>query len=289
MGKKSIFFIVFVVLAAVIINASVFTVSEKEVAIKFRFGEIVRSDYKPGLYFKIPVVNEVRKFDARILLLDSKPERFLTKEKKNVIVDAFVKWQIEDPFLYYTKVRGSEEQASIRLSQIVQGGLRDQFGEKEIKEVVSGERADIMSAITEEADAKANDFGIKVVDVRVKRIDLPRQVSESVYQRMRADRDKVAKELRAQGDEEAEVIKSEADKQRTVILAEAYRDAEIIRGQGDAKATEIYAKAFGKDKEFYSFTKSLEAYKKSFSNKGDMIVIEPDSDFFKYFGSNKGK
>ena len=289
MGKKSISFIVFVVLAAALINASVFTVSEKEVAIKFKFGEIVRSDYKPGLYFKIPVVNEVKKFDARILLLDSKPQRFLTKEKKNVIVDAFVKWKIEDPFLYYTKVRGSEEQASIRLSQIVQGGLRDQFGEKEIKEVVSGERAGIMSAITEEANVGAKDFGIKVVDVRIKRIDLPRQVSESVYQRMRADRDKVAKELRAQGDEEAEIIQSEADKQRTVILAEAYRDAEIIRGQGDAKATEIYAKAFGEDKEFYSFTKSLEAYKSSFANKGDMLVIEPDSDFFKYFGSTKGK
>lgn len=289
MGKKSIIFIVFVIIAVLGINASVFTVSEKELAIKFKFGEIVRSDYKPGVHFMLPIINEVKKFDARLLLLDAKPERFLTKEKKNVIVDAFVKWKIIDPFLFYTKVKGSEEQASIRLSQIVQGGLRDQFGEREIQEVISGERAGIMSFITEEADTAARDFGIRVVDVRIKRIDLPLQVSDSVYRRMRADRAKVASELRAQGGEEAEVIRSEADKQRTVILAEAYRDAERIRGDGDAKATDTYAKAFGKDKEFYSFTKSMEAYKKSFSNKDDMIVVQPDSEFFKYFGSTKAK
>lgn len=266
---------------------SVFTVNERERAIKFRLGEIVRADFTPGLYFQVPFVNNVEKFDARVQTVDARAERFLTKEKKNVLVDSFVKWRIDDVSKYYTAMGGSEARANQRLAQIINKRLRDEFGKRTIQDVVSGERAEIMDILTRQTKAQAAEFGIAVVDVRVKRVDLPRDVSESVYQRMRAERTRVAKDLRSLGAEAAERIRSDADRQRTVILSDAYRDAEHIRGEGDAKAADIYGKAYSNNAEFYSFYRSLDAYRSTFSGKDDVIVLEPDAEFFKYFKAPK--
>lgn len=266
----------------------VFTVDERERAIKFRLGEIVKTDFDPGLYFKFPLINNVRKFDARIVTLDSEPERYLTAEKKNVIVDSFVKWQIADVDTYYTAMGGDERQANLRLSQIIRDGLRGEFGKRTIQEVVSGERAQIMNILTENAAKQAKEFGIQVVDVRIKRIDLSEDVSTSVFLRMEAERARVAKDLRSKGAEAAERIRADADRQRTIILADAFRDAEELKGQGDGEAAAIYARAFEQDSEFYSFYRSLSAYKDSFKAKSDIVVLEPDSDFFKYFNDSKG-
>lgn len=268
--------------------ASMFTVKEWERAILFRFGEIVRTDYKPGLHFKIPLINNVRKYDGRILTLDADPERYLTAEKKNVIVDSFVKWKIDDVSAYYTALGGDSLRANLRLSQVIKDGLRGEFGKRTIQEVVSGERREIMNVLTANAERQTAELGIKVIDVRIKRIDLSSDVSNSVFRRMEAERDRTAKELRSQGAEAAERIRADADRQRTVTLAEAYRDAEHIRGEGDAKAAEIYAKAYNLDAEFYAFYRSINAYQTAFSNKSDVMVFKPDADFFIYFNKMKG-
>ncbi|MCG6971113.1 MAG: protease modulator HflC [Gammaproteobacteria bacterium] len=273
-----------VILALLVVGSfSMFTVHEREKAILFRLGEIVKTDFTPGLYFKMPFVNNVRTFDARIQTLDAEPERYLTSEKKNVIVDAFVKWRIGDVERYFTSTGGDPNTANSRLSQIIKDGLRGEFGKRTIQEVVSGERMEIMNILTEQANEQAKTFGIDLVDVRIKRIDLAKEISDSVYRRMEAERLRVAKDLRARGAEAAEIIRADADRRRTVLIAEAYREAQTIRGEGDGAAAKIYADAYNQDKEFYALYRSLSAYRKTFADKGDMLVLEPDSEFFKYF------
>lgn len=281
--------LIIIAIALWIGSMSFFIVGQRELAVKFRLGEFERADYKPGIHWKIPFINNVRKFDRRILTLDAPPERYLTLEKKNVIVDSFIKWRISNVENYYKTMGGDESRAGMRLSQIIKNGLRDEFGKRTIQEAISGERAEIMNVITQQIEEQAKQFGIEVVDVRIKRIELPPEVSGSVYDRMEAERARVAKELRSRGAEAAERIKADADRQRTVILAEAYRDAERIRGEGDAKAADIYAKAFNKDKEFYAFYRSLDAYKNVFSKQSDVLVLDPDSAFFKYFRDSNGR
>lgn len=265
----------------------VFTVTETERAIKFRLGEVIESDFKPGLHFKMPFINNVKKFDARILTLDSKPERFLTSEKKNVIVDSFVKWKIADVKTFYTSVAGDVRQANIRLDQIIKDAFRSEFSKRTIKQLVSSDRTVIRTALIALSSPIAEKLGVKIIDVQVKRIDLPSEVSSSVYRRMEAERERVAREFRSQGKEAAERIRADADKQREIILANAFRDSEILKGNGDAVAADTYAKAYGEDIEFFTFYRSMNAYKKTFINKGDMLVVEPDSDFFKYFKHQK--
>ena len=284
MNKNSLLLIVVAVLLGGFYLAT-FTVNERELAIKFRLGQIERTDYESGLHFMIPVVNNVRKFDARIQTLDAEPERYLTVEKKNVQVDSFVRWRIKDIEKFFISAGGDINRANLRLSQIVKDGLRGEFGRRTVQEVISGERKEIMRSITALADRETDNFGIEVVDVRIKRVDLAREVSESVFQRMEAERERIAKELRSQGAEEAEKIRAEADRQRTILLAEARRESEQLRGNGDAKATEIYADAYSKDAEFYSFYRSLGAYEKSFTGPQDMLVLQPDSAFFNHFGT----
>jgi membrane protease subunit HflC len=270
---------------AILIFFSVFTVQETETAIRFRLGEIVESNYKPGLHFKVPFINNVRKYDARVQTLDTDPERFLTAEKKNVIVDSFVKWRIADVARFYTAVAGDPTRANLRLDQIIKDSLRSEFSKRSIKEVVSGDRAQIMEILSTTAALEAKELGIDALDVRIKRIDLPQDVSNSVFRRMRAERERVARDFRSRGAEAAERIQADADRQSTVILAEAYRDAERVRGEGDAQAAETYAKAYQKDPKFYSFYRSLNAYRTSFGNKDNLMVLQPDSEFFKYFNS----
>ena len=269
---------------------SLFVVNEKEKAIVLRLGQIARADSAAGLHFKLPFIESVRKFDGRIITLDAEPEQYLTAEKKNVIVDAFVKWRIDDVATYFTAMSGDSSKANDRISQIIKEGLRNQFGKRTIQEVVSGEREQIMDILTTETSAKAAEFGITVVDVRIKRIDLPIEVSSSVYRRMEAERARVAKDLRSKGMETAEKIKADADRQRTILLAEAYGEAERIRGEGDAIAADTYATAYNENKGFYEFYRSLIAYKESFKD-GDknMLVLEPDSDFFRYFKDKDGE
>lgn len=275
--------LIFLIVAGLVLSTSLFTVHEREYAILFRLGEITRSDYEPGLHFKMPLINNVRKFDRRVMELDARPEFFLTSEKKNVNVDYFVEWRIKDVRRYYTAVGGEESKALQRLSRIINDGMLAEFAKRTIQEVVSGERAKIMDLVQTMANSQAQVFGVEVVDVRIKRIDLPPEVSNSVYQRMRAERTRVAKELRSRGAEAAERIRADADRQRTVILAEAYSKSERIRGDGDGKAADIYASAYQKDAEFYSFYRSMGAYQKTFKGKDDMLIIKPDSYFFKYF------
>ncbi len=280
--------IMVLVAAAILVGmSSLFTVDERQVAIKFRLGEIVDSNYEPGLHIKAPwPIMNVRKFDKRILTLDTRPERFLTGEKKNVSVDFFVKWRIREPAKYYTSFMGDERQAGLRLLQIVNNGLQLEFDERTIKQVVSDDRSAMMTNLTTEANNEVEQFGIEIVDVRIKQIELPSEVSTSVFQRMRAERERIASELRAQGQEAAKGIQAVADRDRTVILAEARRDAEIMRGEGDALATEIYAEAYGENQEFYEFYRSMTAYRAALANQGDVLVLEPDSEFFRYFGSS---
>lgn len=269
-----------------LLSASIFTVDQRQSAIVFQLGEVRDVIAEPGLYFKVPLIQNVRYFEKRILTLDSaEPERFITSEKKNVLVDSFVKWRIIDPKLYYISVGGDESRAKTRLSQTVNAGLREEFGKRTVHDVVSGERDQIMEQMREKADQDARKIGVQIVDVRVKRVDLPLEVSESVYRRMEAERKRVANELRSQGSAEAEKIRADADRQREVIVAEAYRDAQKIKGEGDAKAAAIYAQAFSANPEFYSFYRSLEAYSASFKGKNDVLVVEPNSDFFKYMKS----
>ena len=267
----------------ILASSSLFIVDQRQKAIVFQLGEVVDVKTDPGLYFKIPMVQNVRFFDSRILTMDAEePDRYITSEKKNVLVDLFVKWRIIDVQQYYISVRGDEEMAKVRLAQTVNASLRDEFGMRTVHEVISGQRDQIMDVMRRKADADARKIGVEVVDVRLKRVDLPAEVSESVYRRMEAERTRVANELRSTGAAESEKIRADADRQREVILAKAYRNAQETRGQGDAKAAEIYAEAFQRNPEFYSFYRSLEAYKKSFRNKGDMMVLEPTSEFFKY-------
>lgn len=266
---------------------SVFTVKQTEKAIKFKLGEIVKSDYEPGLYFKIPFINNVKKYDSRILTMDSRPERFLTAEKKNVIVDSFVKWRIGDVNTFYTAVSGDPMQANIRLDQVIKDALRSEFSKREIKQLVSTDRGMIREALVKNTALIAKSLGVEIIDVQVKRIDLPSEVSNSVFLRMEAERERVAREFRSQGSEAAERIRADADKQREIILANAYRDAEILKGEGDAKSSEIYAQAYGKDLEFFSFYRSMNAYKDTFQRSGNLMVLDPESEFFKYFKKQK--
>ena len=271
----------------VVLSMSVFTVSETERAIKFQLGEIVAVDFKPGIHFKLPLINNVKKFDARILTMDSTPERFLTAEKKNVIVDSFVKWRIADVKTFYTSVGGDINQANIRLDQIIKDSFRSEFSKREIKQLVSTDRSVIREALVTNVSPQALKLGIDIVDVQVKRIDLPNEVSSSVYQRMEAERARVAREFRSQGSEAAEKIRADADKQREIILANAYRDSEVLRGEGDAQAADIFAKAYSEDSDFYAFYRSMIAYKQSLGKSGNIMVLEPDSDFFKFFKHQK--
>jgi len=270
-------------IALILFSMSMFVVDQRQNAIVFQLGEVVRIKTDPGLYFKVPLMQNVRYFDSRIQTLDAgEPERFITAEKKNVMVDSFIKWRIVDVKQYYISVGGDEERAKTRLLQTVNSSMREEFGKRTIHEVVSGERDQIMNVLRTKTDSDARKIGIEVLDVRLKRVDFPQEISESVYRRMDAERKRVANELRAGGAAEGEKIKADADKQRQVILAEAYRQAQKTKGQGDAKATALYAAAFGRNTEFYSFYRSLEAYKESFKNKSDVMVLDPSSDFFKY-------
>ncbi|MEM1091018.1 MAG: protease modulator HflC [Pseudomonadota bacterium] len=272
-------------LVAILLYLSAFTVSEVEYAAKFRLGEVVRTDFEPGLHWQLPIVNNVRKFDRRILTLDAQPERFITSEKKDVIVDSFVKWRISDVRDFYTATGGGDlVRARQRLSQIIADGLRAEFAKRTLQEVISTEREEIMQSLVVRASGVASSLGIEIVDVRVKRIDLPDQVSSSVFSRMRAERKEVANELRSEGNEEAEKIAAGADRERTVLLAESQRDAERIRGEGDAQAANLYAQAYERDREFYSFYRSLQAYRQTFGNGGDVMMLDSTSEFFDYFG-----
>ncbi len=288
MKKSNIFISAFGLIAVIFISQSLFVVSEIERAVKLRFGEIVQFDVEPGLHFKWPIINSVRYFDSRILTLDAQPQRYLTSEKKALMVDSFIKWRVKDVAKYFTTTGGDEERAKRLLSQRVDTGLRNEFGVRTVKEVVSGERDQLMNSLTSMLDEIAQqELGVEVIDLRVKRIDLPLEVSESVYNRMRTERQRLARELRAQGNEVAEKIRATADKDKTVILADAYRMAEEIKGDGDAEATATYASAFTKDPEFYDFTRSLKSYQATFETKGDILLIDPDSDFFKYLDNSK--
>ncbi|VAW50349.1 HflC protein [hydrothermal vent metagenome] len=280
---------VIVPLVLLLLWTSLFTVDERQEAILFQFGEIIESDFEPGLHVKLPFMNNVKKFDNRILTIDQKPERFLTQEKKDLIVDSYVKWRITDVVQYYKTTQGDELTAGRLLYENINNGLRDEFGKRTIQEIISGDRTQIMSLMTEQASERAKSLGIEVVDVRVKKVDYPERVSNSVYQRMRAEREREARDFRSKGHEASERIQADADRQRSILVAEAYRDSEIVRGEGDAKATEIYAKAFNKDREFYKFSRSLTAYTKNFSNAGDVILLQPDSDYFRYFKDPSGK
>ena len=267
----------------VVLSGSMFTVDQRQNAMVFQLGEVVSVKKTPGLYFKLPLVQNVRFFDTRILTLDAAdPERFITSEKKNVLVDSFIKWRVVDARQFYVSVGGDETRAQIRLNQTVNDGLRAEFGKRTVNEVVSGRREEIMSIIRTKADADARKIGVQVVDVRIKRVDLPEAVSENVYRRMEAERKQVANELRSTGAAEAEKIKADADKQKEVIVANAYRDAQRVKGEGDAKASAVYASAYGKNAEFYAFYRSMQAYRESFKSKSDVMVLDPSADFFKY-------
>ena len=269
-----------------VLSMSMFVVDQRQNSIVFRLGEVVAIQKEPGLYFKVPLLDNVRFFDVRILTIDSaEPERFLTSEKKNVLVDLFVKWRITDVRNYYTSVGGEEARAQTRLLQTINDGLRAEFGNRTVHDVVSGERDKIMDLMRKKANEDALKIGVEVLDVRLKRVDLPQEVSGSVYGRMEAERKRVANELRSTGAAESEKIRADADKQKEVILAEAYRDAQRIKGEGDAKASANYAKAYEINPEFYAFYRSLEAYRASFKNKNDVLVLEPNSEFFKYLKS----
>ncbi len=283
--KKPILLILLVILGGLGL-ASVFTVNETEYAIRFQLGRIVKVDYEPGLNFKTPFINNIRKFDRRILTLDTSPELMLTSEQKYVNVDSFVKWRILDVARFYTSTQGNEAIALNRLNGIVSDRIRNQIASRTLAEVVSEQRVSTMKAVADAANSAAEEFGIEVVDVRIKSIELPDDVRESVFRRMSADRQKAANLYRFEGREAAERITSDADRQVQVILAEAERDGQRMRGEGDAIATKTYAEAYGQDEEFYAFYRSLEAYRTAFINNGDTMVIDPGSEFFDYFGQD---
>ena len=305
MSNRQLISVVALFLVAFLGYASFFTVTERELAIKFRLGEIVKFDYEPGLYFQIPFVNNVIKYERRILTLDTRATEYLTKEKKKLVVDFFAKWRINDVGKFYrTMSRGSMSTARQRIFNIINDGLKSQFSQYELTELVSGQRkvtkpvtkenakqsdlrAVVMSTITQQANAQVEKYGISIVDIRIKRIDLTTKISNAVYRRMKSERQQFAADIRAQGKESAERLKADADRQRTIIVANAYKKAQYLKGEGDAKAAETYANAYNKDREFYSFYRSLDAYKNSFAGQGDMLVIEPNSEFFKYFKNTR--
>lgn len=274
---------IFLFVLALVASGIFYTVDEREKAIVFKFGEIIRSDDKPGLRVKMPFINSVRYFDARIQTMDAEPELYITIEKKGLVVDSFVKWRIIDTTRYFVSVGGQSSTASKRLRQLTNDGLKTEFGKRTVTEVISGDRSDIMKIVQENTNREAEKYGIEVIDVRLKRVDLVAEISQSVYDRMEAERGRVAKDYRARGAEAAERLRADADRKSQIIVAEAEREAQITRGVGDAEATRIYAEAYNKDAEFFSFYRSLEAYKNTFKNKDAMIVIDPDSEFFKYF------
>jgi modulator of FtsH protease HflC len=277
------------VVLLILASMSTFIVDQRQTAIVFQLGEVKRVVTKPGIEFKIPLVQNVRFFDSRIMTLDSEdPERFITAEKKNVLVDSFVKWRIFDVKQYYISLGGDEARARTRLTQTVNSALREEIGKLTIHEVVSGQRDELMKVVQEKTDVDARKIGVEVLDVRLKRVDFPNTISDSIYSRMEAERKRVANELRATGNAESEKIRADADRQREVILADAYRDAQKIKGQGDARAAEIYAKAYGRDPEFYAFYRSLDVYKQGFKSKSNVMVLDASSPFFKYLkGSGK--
>tara|TARA_B100000315_G_scaffold42264_1_gene37159 strand:+ start:232 stop:1110 length:879 start_codon:yes stop_codon:yes gene_type:complete len=277
MGVIALLIVIFVGFGAV------YTVDMRQKAIVFQFGEIVRSDDAPGLHFKVPFINNVQKFDARIQTMDAAPERYLTKKKKNLVVDSFVKWRITNAADFYTTLGGLKANAENRLAQRVNDALRQEFGKRSVLQVISGDRVKIMDVVRETTDQEIKSLGIEVVDVRLKRVDLDQTISRTVYQRMEAERSRVAKDLRARGAEAAEKIRADADRQRAIILAEARRQAQQTKGEGDAKATAIYADAFNRDSEFYRMYRSLNAYRATFNSPDNLLVIEPNSEFFRYF------
>jgi membrane protease subunit HflC len=277
MGVIALLIVIFVGFGAV------YRVDMRQKAIVFQFGEIVRSDDVPGLHFKVPFINNVQKFDARIQTMDAAPESYLTKEKKNLVVDSFVKWRISNAADYYTTLGGLKANAENRLAQRVNDALRQEFGKRSVPQVISGDRVEIMDLVRETTDQETKSLGIEVVDVRLKRVDLDTTISIGVYQRMEAERSRVAKDLRARGAEAAEKIRADADRQRAIILAEARREAQQTKGEGDAKATAIYADAFTRDSEFYRMYRSLNAYRATFNSPDNLLVIEPKSEFFRYF------
>ena len=283
---KAFLFVIAASLA--VLGNTLYVISDFERGITTRFGEIIEADIKSGIHYKLPFIDEVLRFDARILTVDAQPASFFTIEKKRLIVDSYAKWRISDVEAYYRAVKGNERTAENRLAKRVNDGLRNQFGTRTLREVVSGERDLLMKNITQELNSSVRDeLGIEIVDIRVKRIDLPQEVSSQVFRRMTAERDKEAQELRSTGKEKAEKIRASADRERIIELANAYRDAEELRGEGDAKAASIYSESYQQDAEFYSFMRSLNAYKSAFSNKGDIMLVEPDSQFFKYLKQKK--
>jgi membrane protease subunit HflC len=286
MSNKSLTALIVGVVLAIVMWNSFYIVSQTERAVMLRFGRIVEPDVKPGLHLKIPYVNSVRKFDARLMTLDTTTSRFLTLEKKALMVDSYAKWRVDDAERFYTATSGMKQIADERLARRLEAALRDQFGKRTLHESVSGQRDELMSLVTNSLNRAAQqELGIEVVDVRVKGIDLPREVNRSVFERMSSEREREAREHRAKGKELAEGIRADADRQRRVLLAEAFREAEELRGDGDAQAAAIYAAAYGQDREFYSFHRSLQAYRESFANKEDVLVLDPNSDFFRYLES----
>ena len=290
MRSFGIGFVIAILALIILLANSLYIVTDKQTAILLRFGEIIDPKIESGLHFKVPILNTVRKFDSRVLTLDAIPQPYFTEEKKRLIVDAFVKWRISDNEQFYITSSGGQLSAlRTLLTQRVDEGLRNQFGKRTVQDVISGERDQLMTVLTADLNKVANsELGVEVIDVRVKKIELPSEVNDSVYNRMRTERERLAQELRAEGNEIAEEIRANADKERTVILADAYKTAEIIKGEGDAEATSTYAKAFNKNPEFYEFTRSLSAYQSTFENKSDVLLIDPDSDFFKYLDSSFG-
>ncbi len=287
MKGLKVILIALVIIVAAFFSLAFYTVDEREKAVVFRFGEIIRSDDKPGWHLKMPIVNSVEYFDARVQTMDADPESFLTKEKKNLLIDSFVKWRIRDVREYYIRLNGSKIAARSRLSQRVNDAIRVEVGKRSVQDVVSGDRIKIMDLVRKSMDEEAASLGIEVLDVRLKRVDLDPAISETVYNRMRAERKRVAKELRAKGEEAAEKIQADADRQRQVLLAEARRDSEETKGAGDAEATKIYAESFTRDKEFFKFYKSLDAYQNTFNSKSDLFVVDPGSEFMQYLKNSK--
>lgn len=289
MKKSAAAFLMAAVVALLVLSMSVYTVDQRKAAIKFQLGEVVSMETQPGLYFMVPILQNVRLYDTRIQTYDSKDaERFLTSENKNVLVDSFVKWRVIDVRQYYVSVRGDPVAAEARISQTVNDALRAEFARRTVHDVVSGERQKIMDTVADKVDKDVKNIGVEVVDVRLKRVDLVPEISSDVYRRMESERKRVANELRSTGSAEGEKIKADADRQKQVIVAEAYRDAQRIKGEGDAQAARIYAEAYSRNPEFYSFYRSLDAYRASFRNKSDVMVLEPNSDFFKYL-KNPGR
>ena len=286
-------FLIGLVLVLLLLSLSAFTVDQREYALVFRLGKIVAVKSQPGLYFKAPLLDDVTYFEKRIVTLDwEQPAEIVTSEKKTMTVDSFVKWRIIDPVKFYVSTTGAgdpEKAAEQRLSNVVNAGLRDEFGKRTVHDVIAGERGKIMESMKIRADKEARQIGIEVVDVRLKRVDYSEQISNSVYERMISERKRIANQLRSEGSAASEKIRADADKQREVIIAEAFRDAQKIKGDGDARAAEIYSSAYGKNPEFYAFYRSQEAYKNSFKSKSDVMVLDPSSDFFKYMRGAGGK